>query len=51
MSRFKTGSPPRVDGRTVDWSKVERQDRDGTAYRFSSYERVELPQQVPCWIT
>ena len=39
-SRFKTGTPPRVDGRTVNWSKVERQDGDGTAYRFSSYERV-----------
>src|SRR5881396_2083881 len=26
VSRFKTGTPPRVDGRTVDWSKVERQD-------------------------
>jgi len=26
VSRFKTGTPPRVDGRTVDWSRVERQD-------------------------
>lgn len=51
VSRFKTGTPPRVDGRTVDWSKVERQDGDGTSYRFSSYERVELPRQLPCWIT
>jgi tRNA uridine 5-carboxymethylaminomethyl modification enzyme len=51
VSRFKTGTPPRVDGRTVDWSKVERQDGDGTAYRFSFFERAELPRQVPCWIT
>src|SRR5213083_2673003 len=51
VSRFKTGTPPRVDGRSVDWSRVERQDGDGTAYRFSSYERVERPRQVPCWIT
>ncbi len=51
VSRFKTGTPPRVDGRTVDWSKLERQDGDGTHYRFSSYERVELPRQLPCWIT
>jgi tRNA uridine 5-carboxymethylaminomethyl modification enzyme len=50
VSRFKTGTPPRVDGRTVDWSKLERQDGDGTHYRFSSYERVELPRQLPCWI-
>ena len=51
VSRFKTGTPPRVDGRTVDWSKVERQDGDGTEYRFSFYERVDPPRQVPCWIT
>jgi tRNA uridine 5-carboxymethylaminomethyl modification enzyme len=50
-SRFKTGTPPRVDGRTVDWSQVERQDGDGAEYRFSFYERVELPRQLPCWIT
>src|SRR5213596_945081 len=30
VSRFKTGTPPRVDGRSVDWSKVERQDGDAT---------------------
>ena len=51
VSRFKTGTPPRVDGRTVDWSKVERQDGDASNYRFSFFERVELPRQVPCWIT
>src|SRR5438552_2023282 len=51
VSRFKTGTPPRVDGRTVDWSRVERQDGDATASRFSFYDRVELPRQLPCWIT
>jgi tRNA uridine 5-carboxymethylaminomethyl modification enzyme len=51
VSRFKTGTPPRVDGRTIDWSRVERQDGDGTAYRFSFYDHAELPRQVPCWIT
>src|SRR5881296_3012579 len=51
VSRFKSGTPPRVDGRTVDWSKVERQDGEGDAYRFSFYERAPLPRQVPCWIT
>src|SRR5881396_2176867 len=51
VSRFKTGTPPRVDGRTVDWSSLERQDGDSTDYRFSFYERTDLPRQVPCWIT
>jgi len=51
VSRFKTGTPPRVDGRTVDWSKVERQDGDAADYRFSFYERGEHPRQLPCWIT
>src|SRR6266498_5415012 len=41
VSRFKTGTPPRVDGRTVDWSQVERQDGDEAGYRFSFYERAE----------
>ena len=51
VSRFKTGTPPRVDGRSVDWSKVERQDGDSPAFRFSFHERVERPRQMPCWIT
>jgi tRNA uridine 5-carboxymethylaminomethyl modification enzyme len=51
VSRFKTGTPPRIDGRTVDWSKVERQDGDGSDYRFSFYDRGALPRQLPCWIT
>ena len=51
VSRFKTGTPPRIDGRSVDWSKVERQDGDPDTYRFSFHERVERPRQVPCWIT
>jgi tRNA uridine 5-carboxymethylaminomethyl modification enzyme len=51
VSRFKTGTPPRVDGRSVDWSKVERQDGDTPDFRFSFHERVERPRQVPCWIT
>src|SRR3989442_275095 len=50
VSRFKTGTPPRVDGRTVDWSRVERKDGDGFDCRFSFYGRVDLPPQLPCWI-
>jgi len=51
VSRFKTGTPPRVDGRSVDWSKLTRQDGEEGHHRFSFYERVERPRQVPCWIT
>jgi len=51
VARFKTGTPPRVDGRSVNWSKVERQDGDSGEFRFSVHERVERPRQVPCWIT
>ncbi|HWZ27360.1 MAG TPA: tRNA uridine-5-carboxymethylaminomethyl(34) synthesis enzyme MnmG [Gemmatimonadales bacterium] len=49
--RFKTGTPPRIDGRSVDWSKVQRQDGEDDGYRFSFFERADLPRQVPCWIT
>src|SRR2546422_10100521 len=51
ISRFKTGTPPRVDGRSVNWSKVERQDGDSDEFRFSFHERIKRPRQVPCWIT
>jgi tRNA uridine 5-carboxymethylaminomethyl modification enzyme len=50
-SRFKTGTPPRVDGRSVDWSKVERQDGDARPARFSFFDSGERPAQVPCWLT
>jgi len=51
VSRFKTGTPPRVDGRSVDWAKVARQDGDEGEYRFSFHDRAARPRQVPCWIT
>src|SRR5438552_2436222 len=51
VSRFKTGTPPRVDGRSVNWSKVTRQDGDVGDYHFSFHHRAERPRQVPCWIT
>ncbi len=51
VSRFKTGTPPRVDGRTVTWSQLERQDGEAADYRFSFYEHVERPRQLPCWMT
>ena len=51
VRRFKTGTPPRVDGRSVDFTKTERQDGDDIAYRFAAYAQEIVPAQVPCWIT
>jgi len=51
VERFKTGTPPRVDGRSVDYSRTERQDGESPDYRFSQLERVERPEQRPCWVT
>jgi tRNA uridine 5-carboxymethylaminomethyl modification enzyme len=51
VARFKTGTPPRVDGRTVDFDRLERQDGDPISYRFSSYMKEGIPEQRPCWIT
>jgi tRNA uridine 5-carboxymethylaminomethyl modification enzyme len=51
VERFKTGTPPRVDGRTVDLERLERQDGDPGPYWFSSFEQAEHPRQLPCWIT
>jgi tRNA uridine 5-carboxymethylaminomethyl modification enzyme len=49
--RMKTGTPPRVDGRSLDYSKMEEQWGDDKRGRFS-YTDVELPkEQRCCWIT
>jgi tRNA uridine 5-carboxymethylaminomethyl modification enzyme len=49
--RFKTGTPPRIDGRTVDFTQVERQDGDAEPYWFSAHERAAHPAQLPCFVT
>jgi len=51
VARFKTGTPPRIDGRTVDFTKVQNQEGDPGDFRFSLYTRERLPEQRPCWVT
>ena len=51
VERFKTGTPPRIDGRSVALESLRRQDGDVGPYWFSVYERVEHPAQLPCYLT
>ncbi|MGA8032352.1 MAG: tRNA uridine-5-carboxymethylaminomethyl(34) synthesis enzyme MnmG [Casimicrobiaceae bacterium] len=50
--RLKTGTPPRLDGRTIDFSRLAIQPGDDPAPVFSFIGRRDLhPRQLPCWIT
>ncbi len=49
--RMKTGTPPRVDGRSLDWSKMEEQEGDENPSRFSFTETPKLAQQRHCHVT
>ncbi|MBK8003245.1 MAG: tRNA uridine-5-carboxymethylaminomethyl(34) synthesis enzyme MnmG [Gemmatimonadetes bacterium] len=51
VERFKTGTPPRIDGRSVNYAELQRQESEAEAYWFSFHERAErLPRQA-CWLT
>jgi tRNA uridine 5-carboxymethylaminomethyl modification enzyme len=50
--RLKTGTPPRIDGRTIDYSVMQEQPGDNPVPVFSFLGHVDQhPRQVPCWIT
>lgn len=49
--RMKTGTPPRVDARSIDFSRLQRQDGDMPRRRFSFYFHPEKPlKDLPCYI-
>lgn len=49
--RMKTGTPARVDGRSLDWTAMERQEGDQPASKFSYTDTPVLKKQRPCYIT
>ncbi len=52
VGRLKTGTPPRIDGRTIDFSRMEEQpgDRPEPVFSFMG-NRASHPKQLACWIT
>lgn len=51
MARLKTGTPPRLDGRTIDWAGLEEQPSDGESWTMSSLSKERANPQVFCAIT
>lgn len=51
LKRFKTGTPPRVNSKSVDYSKTEIQPGDENPRSFSFEEPLEIVDQLPCWLT
>ncbi|OEH91983.1 tRNA uridine-5-carboxymethylaminomethyl(34) synthesis enzyme MnmG [Bacillus solimangrovi] len=51
LVRFKTGTPPRVKGKTIDYSKTEIQPGDDIPRAFSYETTKFMMDQIPCWLT
>ncbi|MCL6571001.1 MAG: tRNA uridine-5-carboxymethylaminomethyl(34) synthesis enzyme MnmG [Bacillus sp. (in: Bacteria)] len=51
LVRFKTGTPPRVNGHTIDYSKTEIQPGDEAPQAFSYETTKFITDQLPCWLT
>ncbi|UAJ66277.1 tRNA uridine-5-carboxymethylaminomethyl(34) synthesis enzyme MnmG [Candidatus Schneideria nysicola] len=52
IKRFKTGTPPRIDARSIDFSKLEKQYSDNPLPVFSFMGSIDQhPRQIPCYIT
>ena len=51
VSRLKTGTPPRLDGRTIDWSRLERQPSDNDEWTLSSLSSGRALPQLFCAVT
>ncbi len=52
VGRLKTGTPPRLDGNTIDFSVMEKQAGDSPEPVFSFLGRRDMhPRQLPCWVT
>jgi tRNA uridine 5-carboxymethylaminomethyl modification enzyme len=51
MGRLKTGTPPRLDGRTIDWGRLERQPSDPEPWTLSALSAARALPQLECAIT